>query len=100
MGRDDDPSESGDTESDRYARIAGHWIRLAWREAPPRLMAASQELVGAVESELRSRGGRKLAVRWATRSLIFATGLCAVAGLLFVWHQPQTAESGLRLRDP
>src|ERR1022692_563066 len=64
-------------------------MRSAWREAPPRLVAASQELVGAVESELRSRGNRRLALRWAARSLVFATGLGAAAGLLLVWHQPQ-----------
>lgn len=63
-------------------------------------MAASQELVGAVEGELRSRWGRRLAARWAKRSLIFATGLCAVGGLLLVWHQPQTPEPRLRVRDP
>jgi len=63
-------------------------------------MAPSQELVGAVESELRARGGRRRAVRWATRSLVFATGVSAAAGLLFVWHQPQTAEPRLRARDP
>jgi hypothetical protein len=79
--------------------MAGHWIREAWREAPPRLMAASQELVGAVEGELRSRWGRRLAARWATRSLIFATGLCAVGGLLLAWH-PQALAPLFGRPDP
>jgi FecR protein len=63
-------------------------------------MAAPHKLVGAVESELRSRGSRKLALRWATRSLVFATGLVAAAGLLLVWHQPQPPEPRAEVRDP
>jgi hypothetical protein len=78
--------------------MAASLVRLAWREAPPRLIAPSPKLTGAIEGELRSRWGRRLAARWATRSLMLATGACAVAGLLLVWHQPQTMAP--RVRDP
>lgn len=100
MGQDDKPSASGDDESDRYSHVAARWVSSAWREAPPRLKAASPDLIGAVESELHSRAGRRLAVRWATRSLVLTAAMGAVAGLLLIWHQPQVLGPRLSLRDP
>ena len=98
MGRADGPTRSAAGQSGRYSRLAGVWLRSAWREGPPRVTAVPQTLIGVIVRELDGRRRRRLVQRWALGTA--AAGLVGLAVFGGAWRVAPIATEGGATADP
>ena len=91
VGQNDEPRQPGRPEDDTgYSRIAGRWVRRAWREPPARPVTPARALVGAVEHRLRVYRRRRTIVRASAVAATAAMGIAAVVTLMWT-HPPRPA---------
>jgi len=81
VGQDERRSEAVRALRDRYAHVAGHWVRWAWREQPSHAPLATHGLLRSVRHEIAARRRRRAIVRWTGRAVLSVTGLAAMVFL-------------------
>jgi hypothetical protein len=79
VGQDERRRVAVRARPDRYAQVAGRWVRWAWGTAPARASVASHRLIRNVQSELLARRRRRRIVRWTAAA---ALPITLVVGLI------------------